>query len=50
MTENYIKLMGEFLEDYKKLECSKSLKIHSHFSFSSPNLGNLSDEHSECFH
>lgn len=49
----YKVIVGKLLECYKKLGCRMSLKLHflhSHLSFFSENMGDISEEHGERFH
>jgi hypothetical protein len=51
--DNYVELVADMLEAYRKMGCRMSLKmhfLHSHLSFFPPNLGAVSDEHGERFH
>lgn len=51
--ENYVELVQDMMEAYKKMGCRMSLKmhfLHSHLSFFPSNLGAVSDEHGERFH
>ncbi|XP_034195319.2 uncharacterized protein LOC117611480 [Osmia lignaria lignaria] len=50
---NYISIVNKLLKACKELGCNMSLTIyflHSHLDFFPPNLGDVSDEHGECFH
>lgn len=50
---NYLQIVSELLESYKRMGCNMSLKIHfldSHLDFFPDNLGAVSDEHGERFH
>lgn len=50
---NYVEHVNSLLHSYNELGCKMSLKLHfmhSHLSFFPPNLGDISDEHSERFH
>jgi len=50
---NYLKMVEDLLQAFKKMGCHMSLKIHflhSHLKFFPDNLGDFSDEHGERFH
>ena len=50
---DYVNIVQNCIETYKKLGCNMSLKIHlldSHLDFFPENLGAVSDEHDERFH
>lgn len=50
---DYVNIVQNCIETYKKLGCNMSLKIHlldSHLDFFPENLGAVSDEHGERFH
>lgn len=51
--DNYQDIVRELLQNYNKLGCNMSLKVHflhSHLDFFPSNLGAVSDEHGERFH
>ena len=51
--ENYIKIVENMIEAFRRLGSRMSLKLHflhSHLEFFPDNLGAVSDEHSERFH
>lgn len=51
--DNYAELIDNMLENYQKMGCRMSLKLHflhSHLEFFPDNLGDVSDEHGERFH
>jgi hypothetical protein len=51
--DNYVELVQDMKEAYRKMGCRMSLKmhfLHSHLSFFPDNLGAVSDEHGERFH
>jgi hypothetical protein len=51
--ENYEEIVGSLIQHYEVLGCRMSVKLHyllSHFQFFRPNLGDVSEEHGECFH
>lgn len=51
--DNYEDLVAKMLNDYHKMGCRMSLKIHlldSHLDFFPENLGDVSDEQGERFH
>jgi len=51
--DNYVDLVEDMLEAYRRMGCRMSLKmhfLHSHLSFFPDNLGAVSDEHGERFH
>ena len=53
MAQNYEELVNNLLQNYQKLGCNMSLKIHflhSHLNFFLENCGALRDEYGECFH
>lgn len=50
---NYKQLVAKLIENFKKLGCRVSLKVHflhSHLDFFPENLGDVSEEHGERFH
>jgi len=51
--ENYKELIRILMERYHVLGCRLLMKMHylnSRIDFFRPNLGDLSEEHGECFH
>ena len=51
--ENYIKIVENMIEPFRRLGSRMSLKLHflhSHLEFFPDNLGAVSDEHGERFH
>ena len=51
--ENYIEIVENMIEAFRRLGSRKSLKLdflHSHLKFFPDNLGAVSDEHGERFH
>ena len=51
--ENYIEIVDNMIEAFRRLGCRMSLKLHflhSHLEFFPDNLSALSDEHGERFH
>ena len=51
--ENYIEIVENMIEAFRRLSSRMSLKLHflhSHLEFFPDNLGALSDEHGERFH
>lgn len=52
-SDNYEKVVSEFLTAYGKMGCRMSIKVHflhSHLDFFPANLGQFSDEQGERFH
>ncbi|GBN18852.1 hypothetical protein AVEN_188289-1 [Araneus ventricosus] len=50
---NFKQIVQSMLENFKKLGCSCSLKVHflmCHLDYFPENLGEVSEEHSERFH
>lgn len=52
-SSDYVQLVENMLENFRKLGCNMSLKVHflkSHLDFFPENLGDLSEEQGERFH
>ena len=52
-SENYKELIDNLIQNYRILGCRISIKMHYlffHIDFFRPNLGDVSEEHSERFH
>ena len=52
-SSDYVQLVQNMLDNFRKLGCNMSLKVHflkSHLDFFPENLGDFSKEHGESFH
>jgi hypothetical protein len=53
MCEYYEAIVESLLQHYEVLSCRMSVKLHClhlHLEFFRPNLGDVREEHGECFH
>ena len=51
--ENYVSQVRNLIENYERMGCRMSLKVHvldAHLQKFKENLGDFSEEHGECFH